>query len=219
MEISDDVFVLPSRPAFAFNCYLADGVLIDAATRWAWPRMARALRGRSVAAHALTHAHPDHQGSSAGACRELGVPFWVSEVDAPFAAAGGPAVARPKNPITRLQGRLWAGPGRAVDRVLREGDAVGSFVVLPTPGHTDGHLAFWRERDRVLIAGDVFFGRHPLTGKPGVYSPPGLFTSDPDRNRQSMRLLAELRPRITCFGHGPPVRDPGVLASHVDQLA
>ena len=28
-------------------------------------------------AHALTHAHPDHQGASKQVCDTLGVPFWV----------------------------------------------------------------------------------------------------------------------------------------------
>jgi glyoxylase-like metal-dependent hydrolase (beta-lactamase superfamily II) len=211
-QLAPGLRLLPSRPADAFNCYLVDDVLVDAATRWAWRRIERAVRGHAVRAHAITHAHADHQGSSARVCDTLGVPFWVGERDVATATAGGAATALPANAITRLQGRAWAGPGRPVDRVLREGDAVGSFVVLETPGHAPGHLSLWREADRVLIAGDVFFGRHPLTGKPGVHPPPDRFTVDPARNRASMRRLAELRPSLTCFGHGPPLRDPGLLA-------
>ena len=33
---------------------------------------------------------------------------------------------------------------------MREGDEVGRFTVIEVPGHTVGHLAFWRESDRVL---------------------------------------------------------------------
>jgi hydroxyacylglutathione hydrolase len=46
-----------------------------------------------------------------------------------------------------------------------------------------------------------------------------VFTPDPARNRQSARRLAALRPSLTCFGHGPPLRDPGKLADFVDRLA
>jgi glyoxylase-like metal-dependent hydrolase (beta-lactamase superfamily II) len=218
MELAPGVMVLPSRPAFAFNSYLADGILLDAGTRWAWRRMARALRRETVMAHALTHAHADHQGSSAAACRVLGIPFWVGAGDVALAEAGGPAVAIPRNLITAWQGRWWAGPGHRVDRVLRDGDEVASFTVLETPGHAPGHIALWRESDRTLLGGDVFFNRHPLTGQRGLHAPPDMFTPDPARNRESMRRLAALRPRLACFGHGPPVQDPGALQGFVDAL-
>ncbi len=216
MELAPGIVVLPSRPAFAFNSYLADGVLVDAGTRWAWRRMAPLLRGRRIRAHALTHAHADHQGSSAAACRALEIPFWVGQADVERAEAGGPAVAVPRNLITAWQGRWWAGPGHPVDRALREGDTVASFTVLETPGHAPGHVALWRESDRTLLGGDVFFNRHPLTGREGLHPPPDMFTPDPARNRESMGRLAALRPRLACFGHGPPVTDPGLLQAFVD---
>jgi glyoxylase-like metal-dependent hydrolase (beta-lactamase superfamily II) len=219
MELTSGITVLPSRPAFAFNSYLADGLLVDAGTRWAWRRMAPALRGQKPAAHVLTHAHADHQGSSAAACDALQIPFWVGEADAALAEAGGAAVAIPRNLITAWQGRWWAGPGHTVDRNLREGDAVASFTVLETPGHAAGHIALWRESDRTLLGGDVFFNRHPLTGRAGLHAPPDMFTPDPARNRESMRRLAALRPKLACFGHGPPVKDPGTLQAFVDSLA
>jgi len=216
-ELAPDLHLLPSHPAFAFNCYLAGGVLVDASTRWARRRILRALSGRTVSAHAITHAHADHQGASAAVCQALGVPFWVGERDVEVAEAGGPAVATPRNPVTFVQGRLWAGPGRRVDRVLREGEEVGGFTVLETPGHAPGHVSLWRERDRVLIAGDVFFGRHPLTGRPGVHPPPDAFTPDPAANLAAMRRLADLAPALTCFGHGPPIRDAALLEACVER--
>ena len=36
--------------------------------------------------------------------------------------------------------------------------------MLDVPGHTAGHVAYWREADRSLILGDVLFGMNPLTG-------------------------------------------------------
>jgi hydroxyacylglutathione hydrolase len=57
-----------------------------------------------------------------------------------------------------------------------------------------------------------------MTGVPGLREPPTLFTPDPARNRRSARRLAELRPQRACFGHGPPLRDPGRFAEFVARL-
>jgi glyoxylase-like metal-dependent hydrolase (beta-lactamase superfamily II) len=78
--------------------------------------------------------------------------------------------------------------------------------VLDAPGHSDGHVAFWRERDRVLIAGDVWFNMSLLTTAPGLRQPPALLTVDPAENRRSERKLAVLRPKVVGFGHGPVLR-------------
>jgi glyoxylase-like metal-dependent hydrolase (beta-lactamase superfamily II) len=100
----------------------------------------------------------------------------------------------------------------AVDRELHEGDELDAgFVVLETPGHSPGHVSYWREEDRTLIAGDVLFGRHPITGRPGLHEPPERFTLDVARNRASIRRVAALRPRLVVFGHGRPHRDPDAL--------
>ena len=40
------------------------------------------LKGRTISAHALTHAHPDHFGSSHKVCTELGIPLWAPANDA-----------------------------------------------------------------------------------------------------------------------------------------
>ena len=114
---------------------------------------------------------------------------------------------QPDHPMNRLSQRAFGGPPREVDRRLKEGDDVAGFTVLDTPGHSAGHVAYWRESDRTLVLGDVLFGCHPVTGIPGLHQPPDFFTPDPPRNRDSARRLADLEPAVVCFGHGPPLRD------------
>jgi glyoxylase-like metal-dependent hydrolase (beta-lactamase superfamily II) len=70
----------------------------------------------------------------------------------------------------------------------------------------------------VLILGDVLNNMNVMTGVPGLHEPPELFTPDPARNRVSARRLGALRPRLTCFGHGAPLRDPDKLADFVARL-
>jgi glyoxylase-like metal-dependent hydrolase (beta-lactamase superfamily II) len=217
-ELADGVWQLDGFPADLVNVYLVEDVLIDAGIRLDARRILRQLRGHDVSAHALTHAHPDHLGASDAVCRELEIPFWVGEADA--AAAEDPEelarrlLRRPPgggtsagNRLLRLVASAQGLRGHPVDRRLREGDEVAGFTVLETPGHSAGHVAFWRESDRVLISGDVVWNFRFLAGFPGLTEPLPLATPDPARNRESARRLAALEPALVCVGHGPPLRD------------
>jgi hydroxyacylglutathione hydrolase len=218
-QLTEGLYQLDGRPRNAINVYLVEDVLIDAGTRQAEGRILRQLQGRTVTAHALTHAHPDHQGSSHAVCERLGIPLWCGEGDVPAMETPG-AIKNPKAPrwLSWVQERFWTGPPHPVARVLHEGDEVAGFTVLETPGHSAGHVSFWREADRVLIAGDVLGTINFITGIPGLTTPPDLFTPDPARNRESARRLAALEPALACFGHGPPLRDPKKLSEFVARL-
>ena len=219
-QLTDDLWQLSGVPPNGINVYLMGGVLIDAATRFAHRRIVRQLRGHTISAHALTHAHPDHQGVSATICQEFDVPLWCGERDvAAMETKGGIVAAQPPALINRLIAAAWAGPPHPVARALHEGDEVAGFTVLETPGHSAGHVSYWRERDRVLICGDVLNGMNLLTAMPGLHEPPALFTPDPARNRESIRRVAALEPALVCFGHGPPLRSPGRLTSFAATLA
>ena len=172
-HIAQDLHLLPGRPRHGFNAYLMGDVLVDAGTRHARRRILRALAGHGPAAHALTHAHADHQGASAAVCDELRHRALVPATPTPTRWRPATcATGVPLNLVTRWQLRYWAGPAHPVARRLREGDEVGGFTVLETPGHSPGHVSFWREADRTLVAGDVLFGRHRVTGRPGLHEPP-----------------------------------------------
>jgi glyoxylase-like metal-dependent hydrolase (beta-lactamase superfamily II) len=194
-------------------------VLVDAATRLAGRRILRQLNGREISAHLITHAHPDHQGASHEVCEKLGIPAWCGEREAEVVER--PELIRERQPdvaLNKLLWRVWAGPGHPVERRLNEGDEVAGFTVLDTPGHSAGHIALWRESDRVLIAGDVLNSMNLVTTVPGLHEPPKTFTPDPARNRESIKRIAALQPSLACFGHGPPWRDPGKLTAFASSL-
>lgn len=214
-ELAPGLFQLRGFPPNNFNVYLMGGVLVDSATRLAGGRILKQVRGEKVEAHALTHAHPDHQGSSKKVCEALGVPYWVGRADAQAAESGDLSGAMPATGMSKVSQRTFAGPGHRVERELVEGDDVGGFKVLETPGHSPGHVAFWRESDRALVLGDVVFGMNPFTGLPGLRPPFDFFTVDPAENRRSAQKLADLEPELVCFGHGPPLRDTEKFASFV----
>jgi glyoxylase-like metal-dependent hydrolase (beta-lactamase superfamily II) len=204
-QLADGVFSIPLVPRDGINAYLLDGVLVDAGVKQFAKRILAALAGREVTAHTVTHAHIDHAGSSAEVVRELGIPFWAPAGDADDLARGRPAEVHGLIPAALARAGVF--PPVTADRRLVEGDQVGAFRVVDAPGHSPGHVAFWREADRILVCGDVFFNAHPVTLTPGLRPPPRVFTASRAQNRRSMRRLAALEPSLVLFGHGPPLRD------------
>lgn len=205
-EVAPDVWQLHGFPPNAINVYLAGDALIDAGTRHADRRILRQVHDRPLSMLALTHVHPDHQGSVAAICEARGIPL-ACPADDVDAMEGREPIATGSAAFRAFATRTWAGPPRMVDRVLREGDEVAGFRVVHAPGHTPGEVIYFRDEDRVAICGDVINTVHIWTGIPGLHQPPGAFTADPDENRRSIRKLVELGPSVVCPGHGAPYRD------------
>jgi glyoxylase-like metal-dependent hydrolase (beta-lactamase superfamily II) len=89
-------------------------------------------------------------------------------------------------------------------RLLVDGETLtGEWIAVHTPGHTPGHTSYFHTGQRLLIAGDVLGSVHRGSVRP-AFSP---FADDADEVRQSVRKLAELEPRVICFGHGPELHD------------
>jgi hydroxyacylglutathione hydrolase len=221
-ELAPDVWhvkCLPGLPNWGVNAYLVGDVLIDAGTRQSKGRIMRQLDGHEVRAHALTHAHPDHQGASKAVCEEHGIPFLCPTADVP--AAENPDLIRERQPDHTMAVFFWRifhGPGHKVDKTLKEGDEVADFRVIDAPGHSAGHVVFWRESDKVLVIGDVLTNMDQLTLLPGLHEPKPYLTPDPTENRRSAKKLAPLEPELVLFGHGAPLRDSRKFVEFVNGL-
>jgi len=214
-EVVSGLWQIPLVPREAVNAYLVGDVLVDAGTAGMGKKLPGKLAGHTVSAHAITHAHQDHVGGSKAVCDALGIELWAPAGDADDAERGKQVIAEG----TWATPLLRRAPGHPVGRRLVEGDQVGGFTVIDTPGHSPGHVSFWRESDHALVVGDVFFNNNILTTQRGLRQPVRVFTVDPTRNRESMRRLAELNPAVAVFGHGPPLFEAGPkLKAFVDSL-
>jgi glyoxylase-like metal-dependent hydrolase (beta-lactamase superfamily II) len=152
------------------------------------------------------------------------------EYPAPNFAAGGGTMSLlsplyPRGPMdlgNRL--RLFGG-----ERKLAE---MPGWEVVHTPGHTPGHVSFFRREDRCLIVGDAFCTTKPesffdvaITQSPELHGPPAYFTSDWDSARRSVRLLSELHAVVVAPGHGQPLSGTILpeklrqLSKHFDEVA
>jgi hydroxyacylglutathione hydrolase len=206
LAIADDVWQLPLVPRSGINAYLIGDVLVDTGIKQSAGKIAGMLDGRTISAIALTHAHPDHAGAMKRLVEQFGVPVWCGAADRPATETGrldlSPTIERLH--LGAIAQAAAGFDGTPVARALAEGDSLAAgFTVLDTPGHSPGHVSFWREADRTLICGDVFFNMNALTTTPGLHQPLALATPDPAENRTSERRLAARRPNPVGFGHGP----------------
>lgn len=214
--IAHHVWQLSRFPANIFNVYLIEDVLIDAGIRWNASSLYQQLTNIPLSQVALTHCHPDHQGAARSICQTRGIPLACPEAD--VASMEGRAPMVPRNIVTKFMQLAFGGSAYPVQRILHDGDEIAGFRVIYTPGHTPGHVMYFRESDRVAIVGDVLGNINPLTGKVGLEEPPNIFTVDREESRRSIRKLAQLRPALVCFGHGPVLHDMEQLERFVAQL-
>jgi glyoxylase-like metal-dependent hydrolase (beta-lactamase superfamily II) len=97
------------------------------------------------------------------------------------------------------------------DHLVDSGDRVGSLLMIQSPGHTPGHVAWFDLRDRTLIAGDAFAGIGGLrvAGFVRPWFPiPALDTWDRRAALISARALSALHPSRLAMGHGDLVVGP-----------
>lgn len=213
--IAEGVWQLDGFPSHAVNAFFVDGILFDCRTRWSAFRIAHQLRDRAVSMIALTHAHPDHWGAAPVLSTRFKAPVAVHHADAAVvtgeASAGGHLAFR--------MGKRFLEAGACTDVVrLREGDTVGAFTVVHAPGHSAGHVVYFRESDGLAIAGDLFNTMHMWTRRLRLAEPPENLSVDADENRRSIVKLVGLRPSMVLPGHGPALKDMRLLERFADRL-
>lgn len=214
--------------------------LIDAAipfTSGRVKRWAEKTFGLAPNAIVLTHGHFDHVGDVKELAEEWNVPIYAHPLEFPYLTgqkeyskpnwtAGGGAQSLlsptyPRSPIN-VGDRLLALPGEGSELSLAE---MPSWTLLHTPGHTPGHVSFFRESDRTLLVGDAFCTTKPesffastVSQPPELHGPPSYFTSDWEAAKVSVRKLAALAPATVAPGHGKPLSGDDV-ASSLQKLA
>ena len=181
----------------------------------------------------LTHGHLDHCGSLRALLAHWDVPVYAHALEHPYLT--GQSAYPEADPtvggggFSLLSPLLSTGPFdfRPHLQALPEDGSVPSrpdWRWIHTPGHTPGHVSFWRGRDQALIAGDAFLttNQESLTSiflqTPEMHGPPQPFTPDWIGAADSVRRLRELRAELVVCGHGRAMRGPE-MQSALDKLA
>jgi glyoxylase-like metal-dependent hydrolase (beta-lactamase superfamily II) len=173
MTLSGTNTWLIGRPAWVIDPGPAEPAHVE--------RVWEAVQARGgIAGIVLTHNHLDHSQS---------VPALRARSGAPVAVGVSPSRVRFEEPAL---------PDLEPDIVLRDGQEVGPFRVIATPGHSSDHVS--------LLAADVLFCGDTVLGEGSVFIPPG--GGSLAAYLDSLERLQQLRLTALCPGHGPVVWDP-----------
>lgn len=180
----------------------------------------------------LTHGHFDHVGSVIKLSELWNVPVYIHQLEMPYVTGkkdypvGDPTVDQ--GLVAKLSPTF---PHKSID-ITAYAEALpddGSIPGMPewnwihTPGHTEGHIALFRGKDRVLIAADAFSTTKQesllsvMAHKEQISGPPKYLTTDWKAAENSVRILRNLKPSLAIPSHGEPMKGKE-LTRHLDML-
>lgn len=173
----------------------------------------------------LTHGHFDHAGSALALAEHWDVPIYAHRMEMPYLT--GKSDYPPPDPTVggamAFLSRFMPSHARDLgDRIreLQPNEVPGAagWEWLATPGHSPGHVSFFRPSDRVLLAGDAFATMNMdswsglVTGKQSLSRAGTPFNTDWEATRLSVKEVAKLRPNLAGCGHGIPRCDANLPA-------
>lgn len=127
----------------------------------------------------LTHGHYDHiAGINKMLEYKSDIEFYIGEEEVAFLSDSS----------LSLSGMLGGGNFKFKGDVkpLKDGDIVGDFIVIDTPGHTRGSKCYYNEKAGVIFSGDTMFrNSHGRVDLP---------TGNPSAMKESLRKLVSNYP-------------------------
>lgn len=165
----------------------------------------------------LTHGHFDHVGALIELVEHWDVPVFAHELELPFLTG---QKSYPEPDMTVEGGMIAKMSPMFPNEPINLGDRIkvlpqdGTVPHLPgfrwihTPGHSIGHVSFYRDEDGSLIAGDAFvtvkqeYLYRVFTQEKEISGPPRYLTPDWSAAWDSVKKLEALKPSVAVTGHG-----------------
>ncbi len=226
-EVLPDILILKFTIVNAFIIRMAEKkwVLIDTGLENSYEyimmeteeRFGEGSRPESIV---LTHGHFDHTGSVLRLAERWNVPVYAHPKELPYLTGkknypqGDPSAD--EGLVAKMSSAF---PHHSIDLGFRAAalPSDGSIPGIPgwqwiyTPGHTEGHISLFRERDKTLIAGDAVTTTKQesflsvLTQKEQIKGPPAYLTPDWALAKESIDLIRMLNPKVMLPSHGKPI--------------
>lgn len=190
-------------------------------------------KGSSPQAIILTHGHFDHVGSVIKLTKHWDVPVYIHKLELPYITGkkdypvadptvdeGMVAKISPTFPHTSIDLGDYAAALPADGSI----PGMAGWRWIHTPGHTEGHVALFHEKDRVVIAGDAFSTVKQeslisvLTQREQISGPPKYLTTDWEAAENSVSRIRDLKPSLVIPSHGQPMEGEE-LTKHLQMLA
>ncbi|AJY75702.1 MBL fold metallo-hydrolase [Paenibacillus beijingensis] len=208
--------------------------LVDAGMAGQYGNLAAALREAGVEPSdikriLITHQDIDHMGGLPELLLELppSVEVFAHSDDRPYIEGEIPMLkfnrerlapmlqSAPPEIKEKLEAMLAHPPFGKVNRIVVDGELLpvhGGIRVIHTPGHTPGHLCFYLEQDRILIAADEL---RVVNGE--LEGPAEQATPDMPLAIASLHKLTGLpAQRVVCYHGGLYDRNP---SARITELA
>ena len=147
----------------------------------------------------ITHAHFDHTGSLNELIKKTGAKVAIHKGDEDVLSGEknqtGSALMRP---LIKFMSFIFRTQPVKADIVLEDGDMIGDYRVIHTPGHTSGSICLYNSNNRVIFVGDI------LNYSKGKIEAPRIMEDHLEYN-ESMKKLGNLEIETILTGHGDPV--------------
>lgn len=184
------------------DAYLVGDILIDTGFVNVTDLLVPSFAHTPIRAIALTHNHEDHSGNCAALAREHHCPVYLRDASALW-----------EEGVARMRGYrkwTWGRPDPFHPEEMPEAleSANGRIRVLPTPGHSRTHSAFFHEESRTLFSGDLLVSH-------GVSAV--MTHENPYESVASLRRVASLHASRMLTGHGEAIEEPSSLLFHKAQ--
>jgi len=192
MEVSPGIHELRGR---VVNCYLVlddDGImLIDTGLPGNSSKIIKYVEKhlkhspQDIKTIVITHQHMDHTGSLSKMKDITGAKVAIHPADADYIRGktthSGPAFS---NAMVKVIQLIYRTQPVEPDILLEDGDQIGEYQVIHTPGHTPGSICLYNPENKTIFIGDN------LQYKDGNLQSPGKrLLPEPEKYEESMKKL------------------------------
>lgn len=149
----------------------------------------------------ITHNHIDHVGSLSNMKEITGAKVAIHPADADY-IRGKEKHVGPNfiNTIIKFLQLIYRSKPVEPDILLQDGDLIGEYQVIHTPGHSRGSICLYNSKNKAIFVGDNLQYNNGKLQSPGEKLIP-----EPEKYESSMKKLLKYDVEVILTGHTAPV--------------